>query len=103
MRKRIQDLLGFALTAGVGSMALVFGKMFSGGTGFWDLPGGATQTIFQGGTLAAPERAARAAYTQASKQYRGTVLAALENVTDTAALFQALGGGWWNRPGVPKS
>ena len=23
--------------------------------------------------------------------------------TDTAALFQALGGGWWNRPDVPKS
>ena len=23
--------------------------------------------------------------------------------TATAALFQALGGGWWNRPDVPKS
>ena len=22
---------------------------------------------------------------------------------DTAALFQALGGGWWNRPDLPKS
>ena len=22
---------------------------------------------------------------------------------DTAALFQALGGGWWNRPDMPKS
>ena len=22
---------------------------------------------------------------------------------DTAALFQALGGGWWNRPDIPKS
>ena len=22
---------------------------------------------------------------------------------DTAALFQALGGGWWNRPDVPKT
>jgi outer membrane protein TolC len=22
---------------------------------------------------------------------------------DTAALFQALGGGWWNRPDVPKN
>lgn len=31
MRKRIQDLLGFVLTAGVGSMALVLGKMFPGG------------------------------------------------------------------------
>jgi outer membrane protein TolC len=23
--------------------------------------------------------------------------------SDTAALFQALEGGWWNRPDVPKS
>jgi outer membrane protein TolC len=22
---------------------------------------------------------------------------------DTAALFQALGGGWWNRPDLPKN
>ena len=22
---------------------------------------------------------------------------------DTAALFQALGGGWWNRPDIPKN
>ena len=151
-------------------MALVFSKMFTAGTGFWDLTGSATQTIFQGGTLVAREPAARAAYVQASEQYRSTVLTAFENVADTlhaleqdadavksaaaardaakvtldlttkqmqvgyvsylallnaeqvyqqalinlvqaqsnryadtAALFQALGGGWWNRPDVPKS
>ncbi|HUN62546.1 MAG TPA: hypothetical protein VMU53_11170 [Candidatus Sulfotelmatobacter sp.] len=22
---------------------------------------------------------------------------------DTAAVFQALGGGWWNRPDIPKN
>lgn len=167
---RANRLPSFNLTADVGSMALVFSKMFSSGTGFWDLAGGATQTIFQGGTLVARERAARAAYVQASEQYRSTVLTAFENVADTlhaldqdddalkaaaaardaakltldlttkqmqvgyvsyltllsaeqayqqalinlvlaqtnryadtAALFQALGGGWWNRPDVPKS
>jgi len=167
---RANRLPSFNLTADVGSMALVFSKMFSAGTGFWDLTGGATQTIFQGGTLVARERAARAAYVQASEQYRSTVLTAFENVADTlhaldqdddalkaaaaardaakvtldlttkqmqvgyvsyltllsaeqayqqalinlvqaqtnryadtAALFQALGGGWWNRPDVPKS
>lgn len=167
---RANRLPSFNLTADAGSMALVFSKMFAAGTGFWDLAGGATQTIFQGGTLAARERAARAAYVQASEQYRSTVLTAFENVadtlhaleqdadalkqaaaardaarvtldlttkqmqvgyasyltllsaeqayqqalinlvqaqanrySDTAALFQALGGGWWNRPDVPKS
>lgn len=163
-------LPSFALTGDVGSMALVFTRMFAAGTGFWDVGGGATQSVFQGGTLVHRERAARAAYVLASEQYRGTVLTAFENVADTlhaleqdadalkasaaavdaakvtldlttrqlqagyvnylsllsaeqtyqlalinlvqaqanryadtAALFQALGGGWWNRPDVPKN
>lgn len=167
---RANRLPSFNLTADMGSMSLVFSKMFSAGTGFWDLTGGATQTILQGGTLVARERAARAAYVQASEQYRSTVLTAFENVADTlhaldqdddalkaaaatrdaakvtldlttkqmqvgyvsyltvlsseqayqqalinlvqaqtnryadtAALFQALGGGWWNRTDLPKS
>lgn len=167
---RANRLPSFALSADVGSMAVILTHMFSSGTGFWDLGGGATQTIFQGGTLVARERAARAAYVQASEQYRSTVLTAFENVadtlhalhqdddalkataaardaakvtldlttkqmqvgyvsyltllsaeqtyqqalinlvqaqtnrySDTAALFQALGGGWWNRPDIPKS
>jgi outer membrane protein TolC len=122
------------------------------------------------GSLLHRERAARAAFTQATEQYRSTVIAAFQNVAnslhalqqnadalkaasaatdaakvtldltssqvragyagylallsaeqayqqalinlvqaranryaDTAALFQALGGGWWNRPDIPKS
>ncbi|HXY07708.1 MAG TPA: efflux transporter outer membrane subunit [Terriglobales bacterium] len=165
---RANRLPSFQLTADVGSMALIFTHMFSAGTGFWDLGGSASQTIFQGGTLLHHERAARAAYVQASEQYRSTVLTAFENVADTlhaleqdadslkaaaaardaakvtldlttkqlqvgyasyltllnaeqayqqalinlvqaqsnryadtTALFQALGGGWWNRPDVP--
>jgi NodT family efflux transporter outer membrane factor (OMF) lipoprotein len=163
-------LPSFALTADAGSMALVFSRMFSGGTGFWDVGASVAQPIFEGGTLLHRERAARAAYTQASEQYRGTVLAAFQNVADslnalqqdadalqaaatakdaaavtldlarkqfqtgyanylallnaeqtyqqatinlvqaqanrhadTAALFQALGGGWWNRTDIPKN
>jgi outer membrane protein TolC len=151
-------------------MALVFSKMFSSGSGFWDIAGGVTQPVFEGGTLMHRERAARAAYTQAAEQYRSTVLTAFQNVADTlhalqqdadglkaaaaakdaaavtldlakkqyqtgyvnylallsaeqayqqalinlvqaktnryadtAALFQALGGGWWNRPDIPKN
>jgi NodT family efflux transporter outer membrane factor (OMF) lipoprotein len=160
----------FSLTADVGSMTLIFSQMFAAGTGFWDLGASATQSIFQGGTLVHRERAARAAYVQASEQYRSTVLTAFQNVADTlnalqqdadglktasaakdaatitldltkkqresgytsylallsaeqayqqavinlaqaqanryadtAALFQALGGGWWNRADIPKS
>jgi NodT family efflux transporter outer membrane factor (OMF) lipoprotein len=162
-------LPSFALTADAGSMALVFSRMFSGGTGFWDVAAGVTQPIFDGGTLMHKERAARAAYTQAAEQYRSTVLTAFQNIADTlnalqqdadalkaaaaakdsasvtldlarkqyqsgyanylsllnveqayqqavinlvqaqanryadtAALFQALGGGWWNRADLPK-
>jgi outer membrane protein TolC len=151
-------------------MALVFSKMFSSGSGFWDIAGGVTQPVFEGGTLMHRERAARAAYTQAAEQYRSTVLTAFQNVADTlhalqqdadglkaaaaakdaaavtldlakkqyqtgyvnylallsaeqayqqalinlvqaqtnryadtAALFQALGGGWYNRPDIPKN
>jgi len=162
-------LPSFALTADAGSMALIFSHFFTEG-GFWDLGGGLTQPVFQGGTLLHRERAAVAAYTQADEQYRSTVLTAFQNVADTlhairqdadglgaasaardaaavtldltkkqldagyanylallsaeqayqqalinlvqaqsnryadtAALFQALGGGWWNRPDLPKN
>jgi NodT family efflux transporter outer membrane factor (OMF) lipoprotein len=163
-------LPNFALTADAGSMAVVLGKIFAGGTGFWDVGASVTQPIFEGGTLLHRERAAQAAYIQASEQYRSTVLTAFQNVADTlnalqqdadalkaaaaakdaaavtldlakkqfqagyvnylgllnaeqayqlavinlvqaqanryadtAALFQALGGGWWNRADVPKN
>lgn len=162
-------LPSFAITADAGSMATIFSKLFTSGTGFWDVGAGVTQPIFEGGTLLHRERAARAAYTQAAEQYRSTVLTAFQNVADTlhalqqdaealkaaaaakdasavtldlakkqyqtgyvnylgllnaeqsyqqalinlvqaqanryadtAALFQALGGGWWNRPDIPQ-
>jgi NodT family efflux transporter outer membrane factor (OMF) lipoprotein len=167
---RANRLPSFALTADAGAMAVVFGRLFSGGNGFWDVAARVTQPIFDGGTLMHRERAARAAYTEADEQYRSTVLTAFQNVADTlnalqqdadalkaaaaakdaasvtldltkkqlaagyanylallsaeqayqqalinlvqaqsnryadtAALFQALGGGWWNRPDIPKS
>jgi NodT family efflux transporter outer membrane factor (OMF) lipoprotein len=159
-----------ALTADAGSSPDDISKMFSSGSGFWDLTAGITQPIFDAGTLKHRERAAKAAYTEAAEQYRGTVLTAFQNVADTlhalqqdadglqaaaaardaarvtldlsrkqyqagyasylallsaetayqqavinlvqvqanryadtAALFMALGGGWWNRPDIPKS
>jgi NodT family efflux transporter outer membrane factor (OMF) lipoprotein len=163
-------LPNFALTADAGSMAVVLGHLFSPGTGYWDVGASVAQPIFDGGTLLHRERAAKAAYTQASEQYRSTILTAFQNVADTlnalqqdadalkaaaaakdaaavtldlskkqyqsgyanylallsaeqayqqvvinlvqaqanryadtAALFQALGGGWWNRPDIPRN
>src|SRR5580658_633789 len=163
-------LPNFALTADAGSMAVVLGHLFEPGTGFWDLGASVAQPIFDGGTLLHRERGAKAAYTEASEQYRSTVLTAFQNVADTlnalqqdgdalkaaaaakdaaavtldlskkqyqsgyanylallsaeqayqqavinlvqaqanryadtAALFQALGGGWWNRPDIPRN
>jgi len=161
-------LPNFPLTADAGSMAVVLGHQFEPGTGFWDVAASVAQPIFDGGTLLHRERAAKAAYTEASEQYRSTVLTAFQNVADTlnalqqdadalkaaaaakdaaavtldlskkqyqsgyanylallsaeqayqqavinlvqaeanryadtAALFQALGGGWWNRADIP--
>ena len=81
-------LPNFALTSDAGSMALVFAKLFAGGTGFWDIGAGVAQPIFDGGTLLHRERAAKAAYTLASEQYRSTVLNAFQNVADTLNALQ---------------
>jgi NodT family efflux transporter outer membrane factor (OMF) lipoprotein len=167
---RANRLPNFALTSDAGSMAVILGRLFTGGTGLWDVGASVTQPIFDGGTLLHRERAARAAYIQADEQYRSTVLTAFQNVADTlnalqqdadalraaaaaanaakatldltkrqmqvgyvnylallsaeqayqqslmilvqaqsnryadtAALFQALGGGWWHRVDIPQN
>jgi NodT family efflux transporter outer membrane factor (OMF) lipoprotein len=76
------------LTGDVGSSALAIDQVFTPGTGFWDVGAALTAPIFQGGTLLHQERAAQAAYTQASEQYRSTVLSAFQNVADTLAALQ---------------
>jgi NodT family efflux transporter outer membrane factor (OMF) lipoprotein len=153
------------LTGNFGTAALTIGSLFGPGTAFWTLAAGATQTVFDAGTLLHKKRAADAAFDEAAAQYKATVLTAFQNVADTlealksdadalnaaakaeaaaktsldivrrqlslgavnylallaaeqtyeqavvnrveaqaarfadtAALFQALGGGWWNRP-----
>ncbi len=73
------------LTANAGSTALALDQVFGSGTGFWGVGASLTQPIFDGGTLLHRERAARAAYVQASEQYRSTVLTAFQNVADTLA------------------
>jgi outer membrane protein TolC len=49
---------------------------------FWSLIGGLTQPIFEGGTLLHQQRAAQAAYEQATAQYQSTLITAFQNVAD---------------------
>lgn len=159
-------LPNITLTADVGAVATTTRQLFTPGNELWSVGAGATQPLFQGGSLWHRTKAAQAAYEQAADQYRSTVVAAFQNVADclhaleadadqlkaaagseraaadslaiarrqlelggisylgvlsaeqtcqqarialaqaraerladTAALFQALGGGWWNRGG----
>ncbi|WP_395607443.1 efflux transporter outer membrane subunit [Pseudomonas sp. B22129] len=157
----------FSITGSLGSTALSGTRLFSSGTGVWSLAGSIAQPIFDAGALEHRKRAAVAAYDQSAALYRGTVIAAFQDVanalralqadadalnqqvvaersaqasldlvqaqfklgavayinlltaqqtyqntvvtrvkaqaarySDTTALFQALGGGWWNRTDV---
>ena len=78
----------FTLSADKGSTALTIGNLFKAGTGFWNIAAGIAAPIFEGGTLKHQERAARAAYTEASEQYKSTVLTAFQNVADTLNALQ---------------
>jgi NodT family efflux transporter outer membrane factor (OMF) lipoprotein len=155
------------LSGSYGGEATSFSNVFSPASVVWSLAASATQPIFKGGQLMHQRRAAVAAAEQAAANYRGTVITAFQNVSDTlhalkgdadaleaqslaeqtaaeslklvqvqyksgaasyllvlsaeqtyqtaavalvkakaqryadtAALFQALGGGWWNRSDV---
>ncbi|HEX7748165.1 MAG TPA: efflux transporter outer membrane subunit [Bordetella sp.] len=157
----------FSITGSLGSSAGSLGKLFSAGTGVWSIAGSVAQTIFDAGALEHKKRAAVAAFDASADLYRGTVIGAFQDVSnslralesdadalkqqseaeraaqdslnlaqgqyklgavsypsllsaqqtyqnavlarvraqamrysDTAALFQALGGGWWNRSDV---
>jgi NodT family efflux transporter outer membrane factor (OMF) lipoprotein len=81
-------LPNITLSANAGSTALQIGQIFSSGTGFWNAGAALAAPIFDGGALLHEERAARAAFTQASEQYRSTVLAAFQNVADTLVALQ---------------
>ncbi len=76
------------LTGNAGSTGLAIDQVFTPGNNFWAVGGAITAPIFQGGTLLHQERAAKAAFEQASEQYRSTVLTAFQNVADTLAALQ---------------
>lgn len=79
----------FSITAAAGGMAATPGWMFRSGGGFFNLAADVAYTIFDGGALRAKSRAAQQALVQAGAQYRGTVIAALQNVADTLHAIQS--------------
>src|SRR5450755_786638 len=81
-------LPNFELTAIAGSTAVAIDQLFTSGTGFWGVGAAATAPLFQGGALLHQERAAKAAYVQASEQYRSTVLTPFQNVADTLTALE---------------
>ncbi|MDR3451031.1 MAG: efflux transporter outer membrane subunit [Alphaproteobacteria bacterium] len=77
------------LSADIGSMANLFSKLLTPGSGFWSLGGSAAETLFDAGALADKEDAAREAFNVSAANYRKTVLAAFQNVADTLHALQS--------------
>lgn len=73
----------FSISAGDGGTATEFAWMFRSGGPFWNVIGGVSQPIFQGGALLHRKRAADRALEQAAYQYQTTVITAYQNVADT--------------------
>jgi NodT family efflux transporter outer membrane factor (OMF) lipoprotein len=72
----------FVITAAPGGASSQVGTLFTQGNAFWSITGAASQTVFDAGALRHRQRAAEAAEDQARAQYRGIVLAALQNTAD---------------------
>lgn len=83
-----ERLPNIQLSASAGHTALAISNVFGSGTGFWGIAASLAAPIFEGGQLLHQERAAKAAYVEAAEQYRGTVLAAFQNVADTLVALQ---------------
>jgi NodT family efflux transporter outer membrane factor (OMF) lipoprotein len=79
----------FTLSANGGSSPTDIGDLFKDGSAFWNLAADVSEPLFDAGTLKHQQRAAKAALDEAKAQYRGTVIAALQNVADTLYALQA--------------
>jgi len=77
------------LSGAIASETTSITDLFSAGTAAWNIGGSLMQPLFQGGTLRAKRRQAFAELDQATAQYRGTVLSALQDVADTLRALEA--------------
>ncbi len=79
------------LTGDVGFDATAIGQAFNASNFLWTLGADASETIFDAGSRRAKVREARAAYNEAVATYRGTVLAAFQNVEDNLVAQRVYG------------
>jgi NodT family efflux transporter outer membrane factor (OMF) lipoprotein len=77
------------LSGSIGSETTSITDLFSPGTAAWNIGGTLLQPLFHGGELRAKRRQAFDDLDQATAQYRGTVLSALQDVADTLRALQA--------------
>ena len=77
------------LSGSIGSETTSIGDLFSAGTAAWNIGGSLMQPLFHGGELRAKRRQAFDNLDQATAQYRGTVLSALQDVADALRALQA--------------
>jgi NodT family efflux transporter outer membrane factor (OMF) lipoprotein len=77
------------LSGSIGSETTSISDLFSPGTAAWNIGGTLLQPLFHGGELRAKRRQAFDNLDQATAQYRGTVLSALQDVADTLRALQA--------------
>jgi NodT family efflux transporter outer membrane factor (OMF) lipoprotein len=81
-------LPNFTINANAGYMNTVLTGLLSPANAFWTISGNATQTIFDAGTLLHMLREAQGTYDAAAWSYRGTVVGAVQNVTDSLRAIQ---------------
>jgi NodT family efflux transporter outer membrane factor (OMF) lipoprotein len=77
------------LTGSIGSETVQASDLFKTGSAAWNIGGSLTQPLFHGGELLGLKRAARADLDRATAEYRGAVLAALQDVADTLRALEA--------------
>lgn len=78
-----------SITGNMGGASTQLSQLFIPGNTFYSLAAGATQTIFDAGTLRHKQRAAEAGLDQAAAQYRGAVINAFQNVADSLHALEA--------------
>ncbi|MBD8882363.1 efflux transporter outer membrane subunit [Rhodanobacter sp. 7MK24] len=79
----------FTLSANAGSSPMNIDDLFKDGSAFWNLAADVSEPVFNAGTLKHQQRAAEAALDEAKAQYRGAVVAAMQNVADTLYALKA--------------
>lgn len=78
-----------SLTAALGTSPNAVANAFTPYNQFFNVIGKVAQPLFQGGALLHRQRAAQAAFVEASAQYRSTVINAFQNVADVLQSVQA--------------